>query len=568
MRRIAQHPPALVTSILAALALGLLFTAAARAEGGRAVGWGADELGQIGSSAAAPGEVCKCIEAPVAVDALTGVTQIAAGESHTLALLADGTVMAWGANASGQVGDDTTEPRSAPVPVPTLSGVVAVAAGSNHSLALLSNGTVMVWGDNVNGELGNGVPGGSSVVPVAVPGLQHVVAIGAGFRYSLALLADGTVMAWGLDLNAQLGTPTEPTGCACIATPTAVPGVSGAVAISAGSDFGMALLANGTVRAWGSNHGGELGNGAPLTEPPCNCLAPLAVLNLTKATSISAGGAHTLAALSGGGVQSWGLNKEGELGNGAPPPTGCECVATAAGVLGLRRPVQVSAGGSHNLALLPSGAVSAWGGNAHGQLGNHTSGGNAAAPNPVGGVRKASAVYAGSDDSFALIGPAQGLKVSLAGIGKGAVGGPGILCPLGCSARYPQGGVEILRAQPGAGKANGFAGFSGACKGTAPCQVKLDKDKTVTATFGRPKGTRIIKAKLNAAQGSASFSFTAPGAITGYQCQLIKPRKRFSKCRSPVRYQHLRPGRYTFRVRALDKFGPDPEPAVRHFTVR
>jgi alpha-tubulin suppressor-like RCC1 family protein len=557
----------IATPTLAVLALAMLFSPGARAEGGRAEGWGGDEFGQIGSSATVPAPVCKCIEAPVTVDALSGITQIAPGESHTLALLGNGTVMAWGGNASGQVGDNTTEPRSAPVPVPLLSGVVGVAAGSNHSLALLSNGTVMAWGDNVNGELGNGVPGGSSIVPVAVPGLQHVVAIQAGFRYSLALLADGTVMAWGLDLNAQLGAPTDPTGCACIAIPTAVPGVAGAMAISAGSDFGMALLADGTVRAWGSNHGGELGNGAPLTEPPCNCLAPLSVLNLAKATSISAGGAHTLATLAGG-VQSWGLNREGELGNGAPPPSGCECVATPAPVVGLKHPQQVSAGGSHNLALLPNGTVSAWGGNGQGQLGNHSSGGSAAAPVPVSGIKGASAVYAGAGDSFALIGRSQTLTVALTGRGKGAVGGPGILCPLGCGGRFPQGQVEILRAQPATGKANAFAGFSGACKGTAPCQVKLAKDKTVVATFGRPKGTKIVKSKINRPRGSASFSFAAPGAITGFECQLIKPRRRFSKCRSPKRYKHLAPGRYTFRVRALDILGADPKPALRRFTIR
>ena len=574
------------TPILVVLVLGMLLAASARAEGGRVEGWGTDEFGQIGNSGTAPAEVCKCIEAPVAVDGLSEVTQVAAGEAHTLALLAGGTVMAWGGNASGELGDGTNEPRLAPVPVsvPLLSGVVAVAAGSNHSLALLSNGTVMAWGDNVNGEMGNGVPGGSSLVPVAVPGLSNVIAIQAGFRYSLALLSDGTVMAWGLDLNAQLGTRIGPEGCGCIATPTPVPGVTGVTAISAGSNFGMALTADGTVRAWGNDHGGELGSGAALTEPPCDCLAPLAVLNLSKVSSISAGGTHTLA-MSAAGTQSWGLNREGQLGNGAPPPGGCECIPLAAPVVALTHARQVSAGGSHSLALLENGGVVAWGGNGEAQLGNHSSGGSSPAPVAVGDIKGASAVDAGDGDSFALIGRSQALTVSLAGTGKGVVGGQGILCPAGCKGLYPQGQVEILRAQPATGKANGFAGFSGACKGTHACQVKLDKDKAVTATFGRPKGTKILKGKVNHPKGAASFSFTAPGAITGFQCQLIRPKPqhkprhraaaraktphpRFSKCRSPIKYRHLAPGRYTLRVRAMDIFGPDPKPALRHFTIR
>src|SRR5262249_4820108 len=163
---------------------------------------------------------------------------------------------------------------------------IALAAGSNHSLALLSNGTVMTWGDNVNGELGNGTAGGSSTVPGAVPGVANVVAVGAGYRYSLGRVADGPVRPWGQDLDAPVATRIEPNGWDCIATPTAVPGVSGAMAISAGSDFAMALLSDGTVRAWGADHGGELGNGVSLTEPPCDCLAPLAVLNLSGVTSL------------------------------------------------------------------------------------------------------------------------------------------------------------------------------------------------------------------------------------------------------------------------------------------
>lgn len=565
MRRIPRHSPTFALAFFAALALALLFSALARAEGGTAVGWGADEFGQIGNPGAAPAEVCKCVEGAVAVAGLSGVTQIAPGDSYTLALLGTGTVMAWGGNASGELGDGTVEPRSSPVPVQALSGVVAVAAGDNHSLALLSNGTVMAWGDNVNGELGNGTVGGSSVLPVAVPGLEHVVAIGAGFRYSLALLADGTVMAWGYDSNNQVGSPPQPE-CLCVPTATAVPGVSGAVAISAGSDYGAALLSNGSAVAWGFDHSGELGNGAQPPEP-CSCFGPLPVANLAGASSISAGGAHTLA-LAGGGIQAWGLNKEGQLGNGAPPPGGCECVPTPAPTVGPAHPRQVSAGGSHSLALLSNGAVAAWGGNAKGQLGIHSSGGSSAAPVAVGGVSGASAVYAGGGDSFALIGPSQKLTVTLAGSGKGAVGGPGILCPAACSGAFPQGQVEMLRAQPGSGKANAFAGFSGACRGTGPCQVKLGADSAVTATFGRPKGTRILKAKIVAARGSATFRFAAPGAITSYQCQLVKPHRRFTKCRSPIQYKHLKPGRYTFRVRALDVFGPDPKPAVRQFKIR
>ncbi|HYM53765.1 MAG TPA: hypothetical protein VES97_00270, partial [Solirubrobacteraceae bacterium] len=106
--------------------------------------------------------------------------------------------MTWGQNNYGQLGDGTTEPFSdAPMAVSGLSGVSAIAAGLRHNLALLGNGTGMAWGDDIDGQLGDGNVGTHTGVPVAVSGLSGVVAIAAGAHHSLALLGNGTVMAWG-----------------------------------------------------------------------------------------------------------------------------------------------------------------------------------------------------------------------------------------------------------------------------------------------------------------------------------------------------------------------------------
>src|SRR5207302_904281 len=117
-------------------------------------------------------------------------------------------VVAWGSNAEGQLGNGTTASSNAPVGGNGLSGVTAVAAGASHSLALLSNGTVMAWGDNANGQLGNGAISRGEVTPVAVSGLSGVTAIAAGSTHSLALLGGGTAMAWGNNANGQLGNGT------------------------------------------------------------------------------------------------------------------------------------------------------------------------------------------------------------------------------------------------------------------------------------------------------------------------------------------------------------------------
>jgi alpha-tubulin suppressor-like RCC1 family protein len=617
---VSSHLPLrALASAFALLLLGLLFSAGAQASGGTAVGWGSNPAGQVGNGTFTPdtpADHCKCLRTPSPVSGLSGATQLAGGGNFSLALLANGTVMAWGFNEQGELGNgDTSGPErcgtppvtfpcsTVPIPVPGLANVVAIAAGGEHSLALLANGTVMAWGRNDFGELGNGDTSGPercgappstracSTVPIPVPGLANVVAIAAKGSSNLALLANGTAMAWGFDSQGQAGEGTgSQSGCICVDRPIAVPGVSGAMAVSVGSDSGYALLADGTVKAWGANEEGQLGVGAISPDVGCACLGPVSVSGLAGVKALAGGGAHGLATLSNGNVQAWGLGGAGQLGNGNIPTTLCGCSPSPGPVSGLSGPQAISGGGLYSLALLADGSVEAWGENSLGQLGDGT-GTQRNLPGAVGGISGASGISAGEVTGFALIGPSQTLKVSPAGTGSGTVGAQGLLCPSSCEARYPQSQVEILRAEPSPG--NGFAGFSGPCTGTAPCQVKLDQDQTVTATFGPPKGTAITAAKVSGRgkSGSASFSFTAPGAITGFECELIRPKparkahkpkghrrlKRaahkqpkpsFSSCGAPMTFKHLKPGHYTFEVRALDILGADSNPALKRFTIK
>jgi hypothetical protein len=258
------------------------------------------------------------------------------------------------------------------------------------------------------------------------------------------------------------------------------------------------------------------------------------------------------------------------------------------------------------LALLGDGSVRAWGGNDNGQVGDGSTETRMVAVQ-LSGLSGVSDISTGEDTSFALIGPSRSLNVALAGAGAGTVGGPGgILCPaVSCTVRFPDSQVQTLRAEPAPG--SGFAGFTGPCTGTDPCRVRMGADQTVTATFGPPEGTRITKARIKQGKkpkkgakrkakaktsrtakprpkskprATATFSFSAPGAVTGYQCMLVKPKPkkkgkprkrakpRFSKCASPKRYKKLRKGRYTFKVRAQNILGVDAQPAVRKFRIR
>ena len=365
--------PAFKVNAALALALciaGFASAATAQAAGGTGRAWGENNQSELGIGSPTLGG-CVCMPLPAAMSGLTEATQITGGYYGGLALLTDGTVRAWGHNLYGEVGDGTTTQRDAPVAVPGLSGIVAVSSGEAHSLALRADGTVLAWGYGKHGELGIGTTTGPdevcgcSKVPLAVPGLGDVVAIAAGSGFSLALRADGTVMAWGWNIGGQLGDGAGLTELA--ASPTPVPGLSGVIGIAA-SGYGyhsFALLSNGAVMAWGWNQRGQLGNGTVAPPGGCECLGPVAVNGLTNATSVSAGAYHSLAVLENGTVMAWGSNDFGELGIGSVSSTGCKCVpapVTTSDITGVRA---VSAGGYHSLALLATappgrGATTAW----------------------------------------------------------------------------------------------------------------------------------------------------------------------------------------------------------------
>ena len=201
-----------------------------------------------------------------------------------------------------------------PVAVSGLSsGVIAITSGGTFACALTTAGGVECWGDNSYGQLGNGTATDSSV-PVAVSGLSSgVSAISAGNAQTCALQAGGGVECWGDNFAGQLGNGTT-TGSL---VPVAVSGLSSGVsAISAGSNYTCALTSAGGVECWGDNTYGQLGNGTTTDSS-----VPVAVSGLSSAASaISAGGNHTCALTTAEGVQCGAQTRVASSGMG-PPPT-------------------------------------------------------------------------------------------------------------------------------------------------------------------------------------------------------------------------------------------------------
>lgn len=392
--------------------------------------WGHNAIGQLGNGTTTDTSV------PTPVSSLTGAVAIATGETNTCALVSGGTMSCWGDNSFGQLGNGTTVGSSVPAPVPGLSGVTGIAVAFTNVCALLTGGSVSCWGDNVLGQLGSGSTGGAqtcfggfpnigetgdrpcSPTPSPVAGLTGVRTIANGLYVNYAILSDGTVVSWGDNTYGELGigTTSGPDFCQngpCSVTPVPIPGLTSVTSIAGGDFMACAATSAGTLLCWGNNDSGQLGNG---TVGGGLVPTPTLVPNLTNVIGVAAGNAFVCALLSGGTVDCWGRNTDGEVGDGSnvtrPSPT------PVVGLSGVRA---ISAGQNDACALLPDGTVACWGDNGFGQLGYPAASGDdgtTAAPD-------ASTTEDSGEDSAAAAGADATLEAEGGGASDASLGDAG-----------------------------------------------------------------------------------------------------------------------------------------------
>jgi alpha-tubulin suppressor-like RCC1 family protein len=298
------------------------------------------------------------------VTGLNSVVAAAAASGTSYAVLADGRLLAWGVNGSGQLGitplsefETRAQPRAStntPTPVAVRFEAVDVSSKGDHVMALARDGSVYTWGHGASGQLGIGPPPVVNFrtrtpsampyvpLPIRVPDLTGVVAISAGGSHSLALLQDGTIRAWGANKSGQVGDGTRTDHD----KPVAVPGVRNAVAIAAGFDFSVAVLADGTAVEWGA---GYTSNDAPRP-------VPAAVAGTRGLRSVVAGNSFVVAATQAGAVMTWGQNTGYEAGRGR------NATSAPALVNGVTAVQSVAANTlSTGIAVLASGRILTWG---------------------------------------------------------------------------------------------------------------------------------------------------------------------------------------------------------------
>lgn len=302
-----------------------------------------------------------------------------------------GRVKAWGSNGSGQLGNGGTDPEHSPIFVPNLDNVKNLDSGCQHVLALKRNGTVRAWGSNNDGQLGNDDAPNNSPIPVAVSGLDNVKAVSAGGSHSLALKTNGTVRAWGSDDDGELGN-NSPLNARPV--PIKVDDLNHVRAIAAGQNVSYALKLNGTVWSWGLNDSGQLGN----SDMPNNSPVPVKVKKLDNVNTIATNcsGFHALAVKKNGTVWAWGYGGDGVLGNGSTDNSDVPVRVSL-----LDEVKDVSGGYIFSLALKKNGTVWSWGENGDGALGTGNED-DSYVPVRVKNLRRVKEIAAGGSHGLAI----------------------------------------------------------------------------------------------------------------------------------------------------------------------
>lgn len=367
---------------------------------GEAWCWGYNQFGQLGDNGSSDRSVA------TRVLQLGGVaTQISAGDYHTCAVVGT-SIRCWGGNFYGQLGSGDEFDQPLPHTVPGLSGsVIRLSAGAFHTCAVV-DGAPWCWGNNLSGQLGNGQIASAQYLPERVATLGSVAEVAAGSTHTCARLASGTVFCWGDNTFGQLGLGTNEaqrmpavvdnlhlpalsiatatqTTCARTANdvycwgdgdlgqigsigptpnPRAVPGVGATADIALRNAHVCARKSDGRLLCWGLNINGQLGDGSAHVRTSSVTVDG----NYGSATQIAAGTNHTCAAFDGG-VRCWGYNTQGQLGRGTL--TTNESLPAPTSVI-TTRPTSLSAGIDHTCAVV-GGALYCWGANQKGQLGTN-----------------------------------------------------------------------------------------------------------------------------------------------------------------------------------------------------
>lgn len=348
--------------------------------------WGEGQTGQLAQGTTdrigdGPGETTVAVPLPGTAAA------ISAGTGHACAVGDAGALWCWGANAAGQLAQGHTNnlgdsPTETPVPVQLPAGrsARAASAGGDFTCAVLDDGSLRCWGGNDSGQLAQGDTArigddpGESTVTVSLPPGRRAVTVAAGFAHACAILDDGGLRCWGANGAGQLGQGSnnavgDDTGESTVAVDL---GARRAVAVSTGLAHTCAITDDGSLRCWGRNAAGQLGQGHTddIGDNGSETTAAVPLPPGRSARAISAGSFHTCAILDDGSLRCWGGNSTGQLGQGSIDNIGDDPgEQTAAVDLGPgRTALAVATSGDGTCVIREDRTIRCWGDGSRGQL--------------------------------------------------------------------------------------------------------------------------------------------------------------------------------------------------------
>ncbi len=321
--------------------------------------WGWNELSQLGDGTTTN----KIIPKAITTNIEGKIPQIALGWAHSCAIVDDGaSLMCWGYNIYGQLGDGTTTNKVYPTKINIGSKPTHVAAGSAHSCTILDDGSLKCWGENTIGQLGDGT-NVRKLTPTQINAGGKVVYIAAGGYSSCAIYNDSSLKCWGYNSFGQIGDGTNITKF----NPTLIIGRD-VTQVAVAASYSCAVLKNGSLQCWGQNHLGQLGDGTST-----NRLNPITTIQTDISTSkkvvqVAVGNAHTCAVFNDGSLECWGSNGYGQLGDGTTNNSLSPIPINVGGPV-----VHITLGSYHTCAILKNdGSIKCWGYNMFGQLGDGT----------------------------------------------------------------------------------------------------------------------------------------------------------------------------------------------------
>lgn len=313
--------------------------------------WGAgyNLFGQVGV-----GSIIN-VTSPTQIGTDNNWLSINAGDNYSLALKTNRSLWAWGKNNHAQFGNGKNKNRPQPVDTTTHWKVASSSSAyqSGHTLAIKDNGTLWAWGQNNDGQLGNGTTYSNKLLPTQITSDSNWFSISNGFFFSVATKTDGTLWTWGRNGRGQLGIGSSTFKKT---VPTKIGNDSTWSAVSAGSEFVIALKNNGTLWAWGYNYNGQLGNGNTTTQH-----TPIQIGLDSTWVFISAGNKHSFGIKSDSTLWSWGSNQHGQLGRGGNSRVPIQ--------VGTDKWKAVSGGGMHSIGVKTDSTLWSWGRNLYAQLG-------------------------------------------------------------------------------------------------------------------------------------------------------------------------------------------------------